>query len=218
MRDQSPGAILRAEPDGYDTSKQTLMGRHSAGRGFLRAAVAARGDRPVYGYTSQAEAAKAFRRILASIDPAASFQWVRPDDFAAMTSVGVVYTADPSVPAHALQRMRAGVDAYSICGVTHTTATLGTMDDLVGLLREPVMPWDALVCTSTSVVETVRKVHAAEAEYLHWRHGVESPPAGPQLPVIPLGVHCDDFAFSPQTRADKGTEKRKKEEQGKGQI
>ena len=62
------------------------------------------------------------------------------------------------------------------------------------------MPWDALVCTSSAVVETVRKVQEAEAEYLRWRLGAEIKFSGPQMPVIPLGVHCDDFVFSEAKR------------------
>jgi glycosyltransferase involved in cell wall biosynthesis len=188
-------AILRSEPDGYDIGKVKLMGRQSAGHGFLRAAVKARGDRPVYGFTRHAGSARGVAALVRDIDPAAPFEWISDEQSVKMSQVGVFYLGDATVPIHARARQRIGLAAYSLCGVTHTTASHTVMDEIVGLLREPVAPWDALICTSTSVVETVRRVHEAEADYARWRYGVEVKPATAQLPLIPLGVHCDDFQF-----------------------
>lgn len=193
-------AVIRSEPDGYDMAKAKLMGRQSAGNGFLRAAVDARGDHPIYGLTAFPNSARAFEGIVRAIDPAARFEWIPTEQLARVADVGVFYIADATVAAHTRMRLRVGIGAYSICGVTHTTASHGVMDELVGLLREAVAPWDALICTSTSVVETVRRVHEAEADYARWRYGVAAPPPAPQLPLIPLGVHCDDFQFSADDR------------------
>lgn len=195
-------AVIRSEPDGYDMAKTQLMGRQSAGNGFLRAAVDARGDDPIYGLTAYPKSARAFEDIVHAIDPAARFEWIPAEQLNRVAEVGVLYIADSTVATHTRTRLQVGIGAYSICGVTHTTASHGTMDELVGLLREAVAPWDALVCTSTSVVETVRRVHEAEADYARWRYGVEATPAPPQLPLIPLGVHCDDFRFSADDRAE----------------
>ncbi|WP_331084538.1 glycosyltransferase family 4 protein [Phenylobacterium sp.] len=195
-------AVIRSEPDGYDMAKTQLMGRQSAGHGFLRAAVDARGDRPIYGLTAQQRSARALQGMVHAIDPAARFEWIPAEQLTRVAEVGVLYIADATVAAHSRTRLRIGVGAYSICGVTHTTASHGVMDEMVGLLREAVAPWDALVCTSNSVVETVRRVHEAEADYARWRYGVEATPPPPQLPLIPLGVHCDDFQFSADDRAE----------------
>lgn len=186
-------AVLRAEPDGYDMAAPGLMGRQSAGHGFLRAAVLGRGGQPIHGYAPNQALANRFGSIVAEIDPTADFKWISPDQQDRIADIGVLYIADATVPAYARLRQRSGVAAFSICGVTHTTASLGAMDEIGGLLREAVMPWDALVCTSTSVVETVRRVHEAERDYFRWRFGVENRAEPPQLPVIPLGVHCADF-------------------------
>jgi glycosyltransferase involved in cell wall biosynthesis len=70
------------------------------------------------------------------------------------------------------------------------------MQLLVELLSEAVMPWDALICTSRAALETVLQVLGAEAEFLRWRFGPAVQLRFPQLPVIPLGTHCADFAFS----------------------
>lgn len=189
-------AVIPAEPDAYDIRRGALMGRHSAGLGFLRAAVAARADRPIYGRTPSSGSADRFRQILAGIDPTAPFEWVHPQQFERISQVGVMYTSDPNLAKYVRMRLRTGINAYSVCGVTHTTCSAGAMDLIVSLFREPVAPWDALICTTTSVLETVRRVREAEADYQRWRFGGARGATGPQLPVIPLGIHCDDFAFS----------------------
>jgi hypothetical protein len=90
--------------------------------------------------------------------------------------------------------MRIGPASFSLCGVTHTT--VGALGELASMLSEPVMPWDAVVCTSRSVRDSVQLAQEAEADYLRWRLGSGATIAGPQLPVIPLGIHCEDFTFS----------------------
>ena len=193
-------AAIRAQADGYDMAKPALMGRQAAGNGFLRAAVKARGDQPVRGFAPNASTAAGFEKIVKLIDPSAPFEWISTAQPEKLAKAGVLYLADITLAAHARARLRSGVAAYSLCGVTHTTASQGSMGEIAGLLQQPAMPWDALVCTSSAVVETVRKVHEAEVDYLRWRLGSEIRFDGPQLPVIPLGVHCDDFVFSEAQR------------------
>ena len=195
-------AVIRAHADGYDMAKPALMGRQAAGHGFLRAAVHARGDQPIRGLSPNADIAAGFDAIIKAIDPQAPFEWIKTAEPERIGKTGVLYLADISVASHARARLRTGVSAYSLCGVTHTTASQVAMDEIAGLLREPVMPWDALICTSTAVVETIRRVHEAEADYLRWRHGDTLRLDGPQLPVIPLGVHCADFEFSDAQRTE----------------
>jgi len=74
------------------------------------------------------------------------------------------------------------------------------MDALVELLIAPIYPWDALICTSTAVKDNVMRVLSAKLDYLKERFGITRAVL-PQLPVIPLGVHTDDFNFSPEERA-----------------
>ena len=193
-------AAIRAHADGYDMAKPALMGRQAAGNGFLRAAVKARGQEKVLGFAPNAATAAGFEAIVRLIDPAAPFEWVSTAQPEKLAKAGVLYLADITLAAHARARLRSGVAAYSLCGVTHTTASQGSMAEIAALLQQPAMPWDALVCTSSAVVETVRKVHEAEADYLRWRLGADIRFDGPQLPVIPLGVHCDDFVFSDTQR------------------
>jgi alpha-maltose-1-phosphate synthase len=188
------------EADGYRTDGPRLMGRQAAGNGFLRAAIAARGGQPVIGYTPHKKSADAFVRTVADIDPSASAQWMpagRPD---ALRKVGHLYMPGPDIGALARERLRAGPAAWSITGVTHTTASHGAMDAIADLAVAPVMPWDALVCTSRAAAATVQIVLDAQRDYLRWRFGPATSATLPQLPVIPLGVHCADFVFSTEDR------------------
>jgi glycosyltransferase involved in cell wall biosynthesis len=200
MADLRPLAAIRAEPDGYDTSRPELMGRHAAGQGFLRAMLAARDGRPVLGVSPSAAAFSGFSAIAKQIDPRVEPVWARPSQGDRIGQAGTLYLGDCVLSPMARLRLRAGVAAYSLCGVTHTTATNSATDQIASLCREPIMPWDALICTSEAVVETVRQLRDAEAEYLRWRFGRDVLLEGPRLPVIPLGIHCDDFSASAQTR------------------
>ena len=69
------------------------------------------------------------------------------------------------------------------------------MDAISNLITSPVQPWDALICTSKAVKNNVEKVLQAQINYLKDRLGITKFTA-PQLPVIPLGIHTDDFNFS----------------------
>jgi starch synthase len=203
MQDPQPvdPAILFA-PDGYRTDSQKLMGRQAAGQGFLRAAVQAAGGRTLHGYAPRAAAGREFIRLVGEIDPQASAAWLKPADVQRLQALGHLYMPGPTLGELARQRLRASPAAWSLTGVTHTTASHAAMDAIADLVAAPVMPWDALVCTSQAVLSTVKTVLKAQHEYLQWRFGAPLRFAQIQLPVIPLGVHCGDFEFSPERRIE----------------
>jgi glycosyltransferase involved in cell wall biosynthesis len=198
-----PRAVIRSEPDAYNIGKTWLMGRQVAGHGFLRAYLAAREPGPIDCYAPARKSAEGFTQLAKALDPTVAARWISPTNAARIGEVGgVLYLADPSVPTFAEARLRFGMDRYSLCGVTHTTATSATMRLIADLVSGPVAPWDALICTSSAVLQTVRRIHEAEADYLRWRFGPEVRLSPPQLPVIPLGVHCADFAVSDAQRVE----------------
>jgi glycosyltransferase involved in cell wall biosynthesis len=179
-----------------------MNGRLSAGHGFLRAAVQGRGEGPVYGYTSRAASAEMFERMVREFDPAGEPVWVQGEQLDRIGEArGVLYTADPNLSAFARTRMRVGAARYSLCGVTHTLSSLGAQQLITELLTEAVMPWDALVCTSSAALQVVETILEAQTDFLRWRFGPELRVRPPQLPVIPLGAHCDDFVFDEAEKA-----------------
>ena len=74
------------------------------------------------------------------------------------------------------------------------------MDALADLLTTPVQARDAVICTSTAVKHNVTRLLQAQADYLVQRLGVQRLVL-PQLPVIPLGIHTQDFAYTDSQRA-----------------
>ncbi len=151
-------------------------------------------------YTPHRRSAEVFAQMVRAQDLNAATEWIPADRVDALAQVGTLYLPGPGLNEAARLRLRAGCAAYSLVGVTHTTASHGAMDSITGLLTAPVMPWDALICTSNSVVSTVKVLLEAEAEALRWRLGSKLQLTVPQFPVIPLGVHCDDFNFAPEER------------------
>lgn len=193
-------AAIVFEPEAYVLDGPKLMGRQAAGNGYLRAAVQGRLGEPLRAYTPNRQSADVFAGLVRSIDPAAGAEWIPAGRVDALSRQGAVYVPGPVMREAALLRQRAGAAAYSITGVTHTTASHAAMDAIASIPTLPLMPWDALICTSKSVLGTVKSVLEAEQEYLSWRLGTAVRPLLPQLPVIPLGVHTGDFAVSEPDR------------------
>ena len=107
-------------------------------------------------------------------------------------SFGGIFRPDPNLDGLAKHRAYYNHDAYSLIGITHTTATHGIMTTIKDMILAPLMPWDALICTSDSVRQTVEAIHSDYYEYLNLRLGIKKKPKF-QLPVIPLGINPDEF-------------------------
>lgn len=192
--DVSGDAALFYETEAYSTAGKKLMGRHAAGNSFLRAAARYRRKPAMWAYASTRAAATRFAVQVKATDSSIRAMWCPRHRSDLLARLGTLYRPDPVLSPAAELRLRQGAEAYSLCGITHTTASHGVMDQLATLLRAPLMPWDAIICTSRSVVSTIEEVRGAEADYLRWRFGRSvCLPEGPMLPIIPLGVHCDDF-------------------------
>jgi starch synthase len=189
------------EPDGYLTSGPKPMGRQVAGHGFLRAVIANRQGPTMWAYTPNQASARSFDELVREYDPEAETRWLRPDRPDLLSQIGTLYLPDPRLEAAARLRLRASPAAYSLCGIIHGTVTHAATDAITGLLTAPVMPWDALICTSSAVADSVKELIDAEIAYLKWRFGASFPTTLPTFPVIPLGVHSADYVITPQERA-----------------
>ncbi|MHC1710909.1 MAG: glycosyltransferase family 4 protein [Solidesulfovibrio sp.] len=187
-------AAIFFEPDGYTLGAERIMGRQSAGAAFFKAAVAGLSGETLYAYTPRWQSAEAFSKLVNALDPTAETSWIPPDRLDLLAKVGTLYTPGPDIGDQAFLRLPAGSGAYSIVGVTHTIASHRPMEAITSLLTAPVMPWDALICTSTVARAAVETLVREQADYLQWRFGVTDVPV-PNLPVIPLGVHCDDYIY-----------------------
>ncbi|CAA9500658.1 MAG: hypothetical protein AVDCRST_MAG39-1391 [uncultured Sphingomonadaceae bacterium] len=195
-------AAIFWEPDGYRTVGRNIMGRHSAGRAYLQAAVAANCGGDLWAYAAHQRSAEAFASDVRTIDNSVTPRWCARHRLDQLEGIGALYYPGPDIEEMARLRLRRRADAYSLCGVTHTTASHRAMDALSKTIVQPLMPWDAIICTSRAVLETARMAREAEVEQLRWRFGAGvTIPEGPQLPVIPLGIHCDEYFIDEAERA-----------------
>ncbi|QUS61525.1 glycosyltransferase family 4 protein [Synechocystis sp. PCC 7338] len=194
------------ESEGYRTSGSRLMGRHSAGEAFLRAVIQGTPpSNPIFGYCRDAESFGAFKADVLRHDPTSGdrlVQWLPRHQPEKLGNASILYLPGPGLLNEAQRRLGSGQEqSYSLCGITHTISSAGAMQSIRDLLIAPVHGWDAIICTSKAVKASLETIIAEQAEYLRVRLGARFCEM-PQFPVIPLGVHCQDFQF---TTAEKQT-------------
>jgi glycosyltransferase involved in cell wall biosynthesis len=195
-----PDLALLWVPEAYSLEEKGIMGRQSAGAGFIRAIAAAAPPR-LYCYANTRAEAEAFRRTIETYGGVnTEINWVPLERPTGLRHPGLLYRPDANIASDAWRRAAHGLDrAYSICGVTHTTATHVIMESLAALLTAPLHSWDALVCTSQAVRDSVRSILEAAAEHLKSHLGATRLPT-PQVPLIPLGVDCNAYNFNDNAR------------------
>jgi glycosyltransferase involved in cell wall biosynthesis len=193
-------AAIYLHPNGFDTSGQVLLGRHSAGESFLRGFVRhADVDRFHFWNIAgrpQAELDALVERIEAPTRP---ISWIPQTERRRLAEAGVLNYPSPGIDTEAWRRRLIGEQLYALTGITHTTATGRVMRIVGDLLVAPLHDYDALICTSSAVRGAVEAQLSMMREHLVELHG---PRRGPELQrvTIPLGVNCDDFQTSPADR------------------
>ena len=186
-------------PEAYTTSGPKLMGRNAAGESFLRGFLLHARTQAFWLQVQKLEHARHFQATAAALGRAQPVKAVQAVNLAVLSEPGLVYHPGPGIGEHAWQRAAFGHGAWSLCGITHTICSHGAMDAIAEMLTAPVQPWDALICTSTAGKNAVLKLLQAQADHLAQRLGIQRLVL-PQLPVIPLGVHVQDFTFKASQR------------------
>lgn len=194
-------AAIYYTPDGYDTGGQRLLGRQAAGEGFLKGLVRYGTAERLY---CQAATQEEFRDFCHRIQPWMSapraVRWIPSHQPQMLTQAGTLYFPSPGLSDLAWQRQFGDPRAYSLCGVTHTTASKAVMQAIGDLQIAPFQPWDAIVCTSEAVKTWIESLLERWGEYLARRLGA-TPRTEIQLPVIPLGVDCEAFLQGEEAQA-----------------
>ncbi|WP_056492950.1 glycosyltransferase family 4 protein [Sphingomonas sp. Leaf25] len=176
------------------------MGRQAAGESFLKAWTRYAEADPLTCWTANRRHADQFERQVRGMGAMEPIAAASIDTLDPLVRAGALWLADPNLGDHAWLRSRAGaLERWSIVGVTHTTASHSVMDMIADLPIAPTQPWDALICTSRSVRATVEEVLRRQTDHLRQRLGAQRFDQ-PQLPIIPLGVHPEDFEQNPDNR------------------
>ena len=186
-------AALFYASDGYRPAEKGINGRRVAGESFLKGFLR-HADVSEFVIlskaTTEAEEVASLVRILRPNIPLRAVGLVRPGKIAPLTQL---YYPAANFASEAWRRADNGSAAWTISGITHTTSTMGIMQGLFDLRMAPVMDWDALICTSRAVRASVATQMDLIDEHIRMRFKCDPPPR-PMLPVIPLGIHVDDFA------------------------
>ncbi|MBN8531404.1 MAG: hypothetical protein J0L97_06035, partial [Alphaproteobacteria bacterium] len=160
----APGqAAIYFLSEGFDTTGAKLMGRHVAGEEFLRGFARYSSHEDIYCYTSTKPMFDDFTRRVdgfVQAENGQSFPTRRMHfvPFANPTQIekpGCLFLPGPGLGEYAWHRRRLGAKRYSLCGVTHTTASDGAVAGIAEDLTAPIQKWDALICTSSVVRKTV---------------------------------------------------------------
>ena len=192
-------AAIYYHPEAYSTSGPKLMGRNAAGESFLRGYLAYARTNEFWIQVEMPAHVQHFAAAARAQGRSQQINAVDSTSLAALARAGTVYYPGPGIGLHAWHRAAHGHGSWSLCGITHTTSSAAAMDSITELLISPVQPWDALICTSTAVKDNVQRMLQGQADYLKLRLGITQLVL-PQMPVIPLGIHTEDFAYSPQQK------------------
>ena len=193
-------AAIYWNPEAYDTSGKALMGRHSAGEGFMRGYIRHGTAERLSLWNVVARKTEELEPLVRKIEPSDKpIDWIGRADQGGLGRVGVLNLPVPGLTRYAWGRRLGNERAYSLCGVTHTTVTGRVLDTLNEMAIGPVQPWDALVCTSRAVVASLKVQSEMLDEYLKERLGAQRIPR-PQYVHIPLGVNTADFETMPEDR------------------
>ena len=189
--------VIYYHPEAYTTSGPKLMGRNAAGESFLRGYLTHSHATAFWAQVQKPEHGQHFAAQVKAQGRSETVHAVTPHNLGALTQAGLVYYPGPGIGQHAFHRVAAtgAHTGWSLCGITHTTSSAGAMDALSELITAPVQPWDAVICTSTAVKDNVTRLLQAQANMLKERLGI-SKLVLPMLPVIPLGIHTQDFVYT----------------------
>ena len=120
-------------------------------------------------------------------------------DFYAPCKSGILLRGQPYIAELAwLRAAFRGNNAYSLLGLIHTLAPPMVREQIGAVSIAPVQAWDALICTSPSVLTAMHNMFDQWEEYLQQRFAAKTI-VRPHLPLIPLGV---DLGFQQKARTN----------------
>lgn len=186
--------------DGFDPAAKGINGRRVAGESFLKGFLRHADVEEFVFLCKGAQELAPVRDLARALRPDISVrhtQLLRPHRIGPVANV---FYPSPNLTAEGWRRAPHGTGAWSLCGITHTTSTTAVMQGWMELRTGPIYPWDAVICTSNAVLASTTFTMDLIDQHLRARFGAALP-ARPMLPVIPLGIHCDDFARDEEARA-----------------
>ncbi len=189
--------------DAFDISGDKIMGRQAAGNSYLNSLFREKFDEISLYVSNVNENPREkinYERIVNFLNKTLSntndpkVTLIPYDSPSETERYGGIFRPDPNISELSYHRGYYGHNSYSIIGITHTTASHEIMGCIKDTLVAPLMPWDAIICTSEAVKSTVNEIIEDYYDYLSFKFGATKKPEI-QLPVIPLGINTDDFTI-----------------------
>lgn len=188
-----PRLVLCYDADSFGHGNTSIVGRRSAGMGLLEALYRYLPEGGFAVMTSSNSDKKAFfGDAIGRGEKGASVPMLPLGDMAGLEAAGIAYLPAPNMDDIAFARRKTHETAFSVVGLTHSLATMRLYNLLSRFIIAPLQSWDALICTSTAGKSAVLRIIECHHDYLNSR-GITAPPLPLQFPVIPLGIHCDQF-------------------------
>ena len=192
-------AALWFAMDGYSTARG-VNGRRIAGESFLKGYLRHSRAKELSVFSSSTISNKGFSDLAKEMGNTRPIHPATFDHFNLPNNETNLYLPTPNFANEAWRRERVGANKYSISGVTHTISTERVLRAMTELRTSPVMPWDAMICTSRAVYDSVTiQLDQYDA---HLKHRFGHVPDRMQMPIIPLGINTDDFEITDQARAE----------------
>jgi len=189
--------------EGFEIDGDKLMGRQAAGNSYLRALVQSKPE--TLGLylknNNQKKLAKETISSFLEVDQDIKIQSIAYTNPYESQNFGGLFLPGPSLSEFSLGRGIFGHNTYSLIGITHTTASHGVMSSINSFFTTPVMPWDAVICTSQVVADTIKNVTDEKFNQLKFYLDAKKSEL-PMFPIIPLGTHPEDFSYTDKFKID----------------
>lgn len=196
----APNSAIHFESEAFSFQK-SIMGRQSAGRGFLRGFCEHSAVETLYCYCKSSQDFADFsNQVLSAADCDRRARWIPFGRDDVLAEPGCLFRPDPAIGESAWRRRSGDARAYSLCGITNTICSKGVMDAIGDLMLAPVQRWDALICTSRAAKKVILESLEEWRAYLSSRLGGQ-PYAPVEMPIIPMGVDCRAYANTKSKRA-----------------
>ena len=200
INDIDMATAIYYSPDGFKVIGNKIMGRQVAGNSFLKAYFRYSDYKEFWVYSNKKAEAEDFARFAREQGRNEKIKFINFQNTGNLKEPGLLFYPGPSISLHAKRRSFYKDNSWSLCGITHTTSSGLAMDSITDLITSPVQSWDALICTSTSVKKNVESLLESQINYLKDRLGITKITL-PKLPIIPLGIHTDEFLYTREQKS-----------------
>ena len=178
--------------DGFNVGKERLMGRQVAGNSFLKAYFKYTKYSEFWVYSKTTSEVNEFVSFARSEGRKEKINFINYENTGALNKPGLLFYPGPDINLLIKNRSFFRNDAWSICGITHTTCSTRVIESVKSLVTSPINAWDALICTSESAKSNILKIIDMEEENLKVKLNATNF-TRPELPVIPLGIDYSLF-------------------------